>query len=60
MWYKEYIKRGMYMKLLEYKQYNNLDEEKSLNVKKVAIAIIVIVFIYQIQILEILWINIYC
>jgi hypothetical protein len=24
MWYKEYIKRGMNMKLLEYKQYNNL------------------------------------
>ena len=57
MWYKEYIKRGMYMKLLEYKQYNNLDEEKSLNVKKVAIAIIVIVLILIISIISVIYIS---
>ena len=41
MCYGEYIKRGKGMKLLEYKQYNNSDEEKTLNKKKVIISVII-------------------
>lgn len=57
MWYKEYIKRGMNMKLLEYKQYNNLDEERSLNKKKVTIAIIVVVLIIIISTISVIYIS---
>ena len=57
MWYKEYIKRGMNMKLLEYKQYNNLDEERSLNKKKVTIAIIVVVLIISISTISVIYIS---
>lgn len=45
------------MKLLEYKQYNNLDEEKSLNKKKVTIAIIVVVLILIISIISAIYIS---
>ena len=41
MCYGEDIKRGKGMKLLEYKQYNNSDEEKTLNKKKVIISVII-------------------
>ena len=57
MWYKEYIKRGMNMKLLEYKQYNNLDEERSLNKKKVTITIIVVVLIIIISTISVIYIS---
>lgn len=57
MWYKEYIKRGMNMKLLEYKQYNNLDEERFLNKKKVTIAIIVVVLIIIISTISVIYIS---
>lgn len=45
------------MKLLEYKQYNNLDEERSLNKKKVTIAIIVVVLIIIISTISVIYIS---
>ena len=45
------------MKLLEYKQYNNLDEERSLNKKKVTITIIVVVLIIIISTISVIYIS---
>ena len=45
------------MKLLEYKQYNNLDEERTLNKKKVTIAIIVVVLIIIISTISVIYIS---
>lgn len=45
------------MKLLEYKQYNNLDEERSLNKKKVTLAIIVVVLIIIISTISVIYIS---
>ena len=45
------------MKLLEYKQFNNSDEEKSLNKKKVAITVGIILTIIITTIIGILYIS---
>ena len=45
MVYRLNQKRKKYMKLLEYKQFNNSVEEKSLNKKKVAVVVLILVLI---------------
>lgn len=45
------------MKLLEYKQYNNLDEERTLNKKKVIVTISVVVIILIISIISVIYIS---
>lgn len=45
------------MKLLEYRQYNNLDEKKSLNKKKVTIAIVVVLLVIIISTVSVIYIS---